>query len=98
MSVDEFKTMMEAEGWIPKDFTYKPKPEDSYRNFYYYAKRKNWTINHSWHIERPFLFWYKKTQDETSLRFHGGKVKNLNPEFQNIHEPPTKKKQRKRIT
>jgi len=60
MSLEEFKSSMEAEGWLPKDFTDKPEPCKSYRNFYYYARRKGWTLNHLWHLDRPYLFWYKK--------------------------------------
>ena len=50
---------MKEKGWEVKDFSGKPKPEESYRNWYYRI-RKTHKISGIWLINHPYVWFYRQ--------------------------------------
>jgi len=50
---------MKRKGWEVKDFSDKPKPETSYRSWYYRI-RKTHEISGIWLINHPNVWFYRK--------------------------------------
>ena len=58
-SIETLISEMKAKGYQVKDFSDKPKPEESYRNWYYRI-RKTHEISGVWHIKNPNIWFYRK--------------------------------------